>query len=349
MVSLNIFKNDAFTTIQLTQAVEKVPYLPLRLGKMGIFEQSPIRTKMAMVEERQGQLFIIPFSKRGSEGTQRTTEKRKMRAFEVPRIRVDDTIYAEELIGIREFGTESELMQVQTEVARRFDGPTGLKNLVNITKEYHRIAAIQGLLLDADGTVMYNWFDEFQVTQPTEVAFNLSAGTVGGTSGLRTLINDSILRPMQRAAQGAWIDDYTQAAALVGDSFYDQLTSHPEVRETYRNWVAAAELRKNVGEAFGVFNYGGIDWYNYRGTDDNSTIKITTTTAKFFPVNAPGVFKEILSPGESFEDLQTPGRDVYARVIPDLQRNEWAKIELSSYPLHICTRPGMLFSGRAGT
>ena len=44
------------------------------------------------------------------------------------------------------------------------------------------------------------------------------------------------------------------------------------------------------------------------------------------------------------EDIRRSG----ATIIPDLLRNEWVKPEVSSYPLHICTRPEVLFSGRAG-
>ena len=40
---------------------------------------------------------------------------------------------------------------------------------------------------------------------------------------------------------------------------------------------------------------------------------------------------------------------VQLRVVPimDRDRNEWWKMEVSSYPLHICTRPEVLLSGRS--
>src|SRR5579872_3225781 len=167
-VSLDVFDTDPFKTIQLTQAVEKVPFLPQGLGGLGIFEDDPIYVETAVVEERDGQLALIPFSERGTDGLQRTTELRKARAFKVPRLRHEDTVYARELANIREFGTESVLMQVMTEVARRFAGPTGLLRNIEYTWEYHRLAAIQGLLLNSDGSTLYNWFNEFGVTQPTE-------------------------------------------------------------------------------------------------------------------------------------------------------------------------------------
>ena len=269
MASLDIFNQDPFTTIQLTTAVERVPYLPQGIDELNLFEPKPIRTKVAMVEQRQGQLVVLPFIDRGAPRTQRTTELRSARHFLVPRIGMIDTIYAEEIATIREFGSETELMQVQKELGRRLVGPTGLRSNINYTLEYHKLAAIQGLLLDADGSVRFNWFNEFEIIQPTEVVFNFanlqSQYISSGIAALRPLCNQ-IIRNMKRAAQGAWLEGRTRAAALCGDAFFDNLISNPEVRSTYLNWRQAEELRSNL--AFEVFNWGGIDWINYRGSDD---------------------------------------------------------------------------------
>lgn len=342
MVSMDVFHQDPFTTIQLTQAVERNPFQPTGLGELGIFEVDPIRTKAMMVEQRQGKLYLIPFSQRGEEGTQRTTEKRIARYFDVPRIMTSDTIMADELQSIRAFGTESELMQLEAEVARRLSGPTGLLRQIEYTKEYHRLAAVQGLLLDADSSVKYNWFDEFQITQPTEVAFALAANT---PNSLRPICN-TLIREMVRAAQGAFLPT-TKVYALCGDEFYDAFVNHSDVIRTFTNWSDAREIRGgNTGGAFTTFEFGNINWINYRGSDDNSTIAIPTDKAKFFPVGAPGVFRVAQAPAESFEWVNTPGKDVYVQPIMDRDRNSWWKMEASSYPLHICTRPELLIGGR---
>jgi hypothetical protein len=75
------------------------------------------------------------------------------------------------------------------------------------------------------------------------------------------------------------------------------------------------------------------------------SIGIPANKARFFPKGAPGVFQRGLSPSDSFEFVNTLGKPEYARIIPDRDRDEWVKIELSSYPLHICTRPDVLFEG----
>ncbi|MEX3635961.1 major capsid protein [Paraburkholderia sp. BR14320] len=343
MASLDIFNQDPFTTITLTAAVDKYPYQPLALGEMNIFDDDPIRTTALVVEQRQGQLIVVPFSERGEAGQQRVTEKRAARYFDVPRLRHADTIYANELQNIRQFGTETELMQVQSEVARRLAGPTGLLKNIEYTWEFQRLAAVQGLFTDHDGTIKYNWFQEFGITQAAEYAFNLSAGTA---NTLRPLCNQ-ITRAMARKAQGAFTPS-TKVIGLAGDAFYDAFVNHPDVIRTFVNWSDASEIRGgNSGGAFSLFEFGGIRWLNYRGSDDNTTIKIPDDKVKFFPLNAPGIFRRALAPGESFQWVNTPGKPIYVVPIMDRDRNEWWKMEVSSYPLHICTRPEVLLSGRA--
>lgn len=344
MATLDIFHGDAFTTLQLTAAVEKVPFQPSVILDLDIFTPMPIRTKALAVEERTGVLTLIPTTPRGSPPPQRTQERRKMRYFDVPRIAKEDTLYADEIQSIREFGQESELMQVQMEVARRLSGPTGLIADVGYTWENMALGAIGGILLDADASPLYNWFDEFEIAQPAEVAFDLNnASPVAGALVLKCT---AVVRGIMRAAQGAATMS-TEIYAMCGDAFWDALVNHPDVRTTFLNWQAAEDLRN--GRAFQSMRFGGINWFNYRGSDDGTTVGVGTAKVKFFPVKAPGVFQVAYSPAETFEWVNTPGKPIYVVPIIDKDRNMWWKQEVYSYPLFICTRPGVLWSGRQGT
>ena len=105
--------------------------------------------------------------------------------------------------------------------------------------------------------------------------------------------------------------------------------------------------RNGQGAAFDTFNFAGIGWFNYRGSDDTTTIAVPTDKVKFFPKGAPGIFRRGLAPGESFEWVNTPGKPMYVIPIPDRDRNAFWKMEVYSYPLRFCTRPEVLMSGRA--
>jgi len=338
---IDVFRQDAFSMLSMTAAVERNPHIPTGIGALNIFDPMPVRTPTVAVEERDGVLSLIPTSPRGGPGAQRTTEQRKMRNFNVPRLRQEDTIYASEIAGIRAFGEETEVMAAQSEVARRLYGSTGLLSNIEYTKEYMRLGAIQGILLDATGSTIYDFFTEFDRAAAAEVDFDLD--NASPTPGALRNACTAIVRAMQRASGGAFLPT-TRVHALCGDTFYDQLINHVDVRDTYKNWEAAADLRKDG--AFRTFTFGGIDWTNYRGSDDGSTIAIATTKAKFFPVGAPGVFQEVMAPHEAFDFVNTPGKPVYVRTIFDRDRDEWVKIEASAYPLFICTRPDVLRSAR---
>lgn len=337
MPTMDIFNADAFSTFSMLEAVEKVPFQPNLLGSLGIFEDEPIRTEAIGIEERAGVLSLIQTSQRGAPLGQRDTEKRKLRDFRTSRIAKSSTIYAHEVQNIRAMGNETELMSVQGEVARRLAGPTGLMRDVELTHENMRLGAIQGIVTDADDSVIYNWYDEFDVAQPTEIDFDLDAASPA--SGVIRGKCSTVVRQMMRAAGGAFLPS-TRVMGLCGDTFWDQLTGHSEVRQTYLNTMEAKELR--AGNAFESFSYGGITWVNYRGTDDASTVAVTATQAKFFPVGAPGVFKVAWSPLESMEMANTLGMPVYPVIVRDLERDFWVKVEAYSYPLFVCTRPLML-------
>ncbi|MGR8932656.1 MAG: major capsid protein, partial [Gammaproteobacteria bacterium] len=251
-----------------------------------------------------------------------------------------DRVMASELAGIRAFGTESELMQVLAEVARRLMGPAGLESKVELTLENMRLGAIQGIVLDADASVIIDWYSEFGVAQPAEINFDL-ANASPASGSVRKLCNQ-VVRAVMKAGKGVFTPA-TRVHALCGDAFWDDLTAHSEVRQTYLNTQEAAGLRN--GNAYEMFNYGGITWENYRGTDDGS-VGIGTDKAKFFPVNAPGAFLEVFSPGERFEHIGQLGERLYPMIVPDRDRDMWADIEVYSYPLHVCTRPLMLQRAR---
>lgn len=340
MATMDVFKGDAFSMMSLLQAIENAEYTPQFLGSLGIFEDAPQRTRVVTVESRDNELALIQTSPIGAPPAQRekTSDKRKLRNFNTVRLAKSATIYADEIQGIRQFGSESELQQVQVEVSRRINQ---LQSDMELTWEKHRLGAVQGILLDADDTEIYDFFDEFDVAQPTEVTFDFSALNAGE---VRAKIESEIVRPMIRASKGA-ITTGSRIQALVGDQFWDEFVNHEEVRTTYLNYTAASELRNAT--AFSSFRYAGVDWVNYRGTDDNSTVAIPTDKVKLFPVNAPGLFKRALAPGEFMDVVNTSGVPVLPLVLPDPSgRNAFVTVELYSYPLHICTRPQVLFRAK---
>lgn len=350
MLTMDVFKQDAFSAITLIEAVEAVPFKPKFLTSLGLFDDQPVRTISVAVERRDGVLNLIQTTPRGAPLSQRTTEKRVVRNLNTVRIAKQDRMMADEIQGVRAFGSTTELQTLQNEIMRRLAGPAGLMREVEMTWEFHALNAVQGILLDADGSTIYNLFTEFGVSQPAEVAMDfdganaLSSGYAPGL--LRAFIMAQIVRPMLQAAKMG-DDPSVEIWALCGHAFYDKITNHGETRQSYLAQVEAKDLRK--GNAFEVFNFAGINWVDYRGTDDSdATVGVNTDKAKFFLRGAPGLFKRGLAPAEFFNTVNTLGRPLYPLIVVDKDRQAWADIELYSYPLYICTRPETLFRARRG-
>lgn len=342
MLTMDVFTQDAFSAIEMTMAVDRAGYVPTTLQTIpGLVVPVSVSTPHVAIEARGNAPALIKTSSRGAPPSQKGGEKRDVRDFRTVRWDRSSRITAEELQGIRAFGSTTELKSLQTEVARR---TMRIKQDFALTKEFWLLSLVQGYTYDADGSLIYDWAAQFGQTRQAEVGFDLTAASPASGAVRQKCAN--VRRTITRALQGlggSGID----IVALCGDNFYDKLTSHPEVVQTFTNWSAAADLRNDLGNAWRAFRYGDINFVNYRGTDDNTTVAIGTDAAKIFPTNA-GIFQWVNAPAEKFEFINTPGLDLYAWVVPDRDRDMWVDIEYYSYPLGVCVQPSALMSAHTG-
>lgn len=338
MASMDVFKTSAFTMTSLTGTVEKMDYKPMTLGELNLFEPQPVRTREVWIERRDYTLSLIPTSPIAGPPEELNKDKRDAIPFKTTRLAKAFTLYAEEVQGIRAFGSETEMMQVQTEYLRHLGR---IRDDMELTHEYHRLGALQGMLLDSDGTsVIYDYFSELNVSVPAEIDFALDTSSTNVRQKCKDLV-----RAMARSARGAFTPG-TTIHALCGDSFYDKFTNHGNVEKYFLSWQGADALRASTG-AFGTFFFEGVYWHNYRGTDDESTVAIGSTKAKFFPVGARDVFKVGYAPAEFGPYVNTLGSTTpYAINILDRDREAWTRGELYHYPLYICQRPDILRTGK---
>lgn len=328
MPSMDIFNSDAFNMVSLTHAINHAPYVPNFLGSLGLFEAKPVMTEVVAIENRNSVLSLIQTSPRGTAPESRVEDRRAIRDVRTVRIAKDDTIYASQIQNLRAFGSESELATVAGEWARR----TGsLARDVELTWEHQRLGAVQGIVTDADGSVLFDWYDLWGVTQPAEIDFELDDDTTDVRAKCA-----SVVRATNRAAGGS-VGMGVEIIALAGDQFWDTLVHHPDVRTTYLNQPEANRLRE--GTAFEQLRFGGISFINYRGTDDTSTVAIESTKCKFFPAGARDMFGVAFAPGESLDAVNTMGQPLYNLMVRDPERNFWVKSELYSYPLFMCLKP----------
>jgi len=141
---LDIFNDDAFSLTQLTTAINDLPHVPGRLGRLGLFSESGISTTTVSVEKVGLTLSLVPSAPRGSSGQVKGIDRRNLRNLSTVHLPQRDAINADALQNLRAFGTESEVTTVQTVVNQKL---AKMKRDNDVTIEWQRMGAVKGQVL----------------------------------------------------------------------------------------------------------------------------------------------------------------------------------------------------------
>lgn len=341
MAGMDVFEQKAFTLVEMSDAFKESEYLPQELN--GDFEIRSVSTEKVAIERKKNVLTLIPTSERGSPLDEKTGEKRDIRDFRTARLAKGSTIHATEIANVRAFGSMTEAEQIGNLVDERV---MELDDDLELSFEKCRLGAIQGKMINpATGETIYDWFAEWNVTKPATINFDLDAASPA--SGALMKKCTAMVRAIIKESKGA-VTPGTQIKAKVGSAFWDSLVSHPDVEKTYLNWQAAQDLRGDLQQPFGSFKFGGINWSEYRGTDDDTKVAIAPDNAHFYPVGVKGNLVHAQSPSdEHMEFVNTPGMRKYALLEQDPATNKkWVRPEIYAYPLFYVSRPLTLRSGK---
>ena len=341
MIGMDIFDDRAFSAIEMTMAIDRVGFVPGYLSRLsGLLQDIPVRTTKVMIDSRENVPRIVPFSERGAPIPNRTRSRANVRDFRTSRIAEKATVHAHELLDLRAFGRDSVLASVQEEVALR---QALVRKDMELTHEYHLLNVVQGYQLDADGSQMYDWYNEWGANPAPTVFFDLLASSPADDHLWNRCVG--VNRGIARELEKLGIINPPQVQALCGDAFFDKTVRHPNVTKLYEGHAAFLRFQNIEGRTWRSFEYGDIMFHNYRGTQ-NGEVAIGTNDVKFFPTGV-GIFQRALSPGEKLEFHGTLGREVYAdtKIDPD---GEWVDFRLRTYPLYVCTVPQALRQGSLG-
>jgi hypothetical protein len=323
MADIAIFDDEAFSVTSLTAALNDQPYLPGRISSLGLFREEGVTTLTVQIEKDGDTLALVPAGERGSSGLVVGASKRMLIPFNTVHLPERFTIKADEIQGIRAFGTRTELQAVQDVVNSRL---AKARRQLDATHEFQRMGALNGLVLDADGkTPLLNLYDRFGVERQT-----LSMGLSDQNTKLRVKCVEAL--DMQEDALGSITS--SGARAFCGKNFWSKLIVHKSVEDTYLNSQQAAALR---GDARESFEFGGITWERYRGKVAGISF-VHDDKAHLVPEGVPDLYISAFAPADYMETVNTQGIPYYSKMEP-LPFNKGIAGEAQSNPLHICTRP----------
>lgn len=318
-----MLNDDGFTLAEMTAAINELPHLPSMLGDDGLFEYAGVSSLVVNVEKQGQTLSLVSSKPRGGVGGEVGRTNRNLRPFNLVHLPLDDRIMADEVQGVRDFGSDgsatplekrrNEVMQLGV---RRFD----------FTMEYHRVGCLKGQVLDADGvTVLHDMFTEFGVSQNT-MDFELDQTTTEVRSKC-----DTALDSLEDELGGT---PFTDVVAYCGRTFWKSLITHKSVKETFLAQVQASQLRADPRMEL---DFGGIRWKKYRGAANGSQM-IGANDAYIVPRGVPGLLLGRFGPADYNDTVNTIGLPLYAKGIPMRNDKGW-DIEMQSNPIHLLTRP----------
>jgi hypothetical protein len=330
---LNPFATDAFEMAALTAAINKIPNTYGRVEQLGLMTPQGVRTRTMIIEEMSGVLNLLPTQPVGAPGTQGTVGKRKVRSFVIPHIPHDDAVLPEEVQGIRAFGSETETDALANLLALKLQN---MRNKHAITLEYLRMGALKGVILDADGSTLYNLYTEFGIAAKT-VSFALANAA---TEVLLKVLE--VKRHIEDNLKGEFM---TGIMCLCSQGFYDAFTTHAKVKEAFMYFQRNQQLGNDYRTGF---TFGGISFEEYRGqaTDAAGTVRkfVADDEAHFFPIGTANTFRTYFAPADFNETANTLGLPLYAKQEPR-KFGRGTDLHTQSNPLPICLRPEVLVKG----
>jgi len=336
---MNPFTATGFDIAAMTAAITKLPNLYNRVT--GMFPEQPINTTTVMIEQSNGTLNIVRSRERGAPADKLIADKRALRSLVIPHIPVADVVLPHEIQNVRAFGSESALETQASVLARKLKK---MKNTIDQTREFLAVGALKGIILDADGSTLYNLFTEFGITSasnPGDVGKYLSLDFVldSDTTDVRAKCI-AVKRHIEKNLRG---ERMTGVRCLCSSTFYDAFVGHPEVVEAFRYWQNNGQ---NLSDDYrSGFRFGGITFeeYNASWTDKDGNVRSAIATNKgiCFPEGTGNTFETVVAPGNFLEAANTMGMPYYARQ-QEKPMGQGLDLWAEANVLPICKRPEVL-------
>jgi len=327
LLALGVLGFDA-----LNAYINNLPRIVTRLGDMRLFqEEGLVGTTIVKIGIENNKLVLVPNVPRGAPGQPKGLDRGKVKLLETTHLPQRSTVMADQLLGVWDPVNDPEGNNVAAVVNRL---QALHKRDLDYTIEYHRLGALQGKLLDADGSLIVDFYDEFDVKQII-VGMELNKSD----TKVRTKAV-SIKRAIEEKLGGV---PYTGVHVLCSAGFFDSLVDHPDVEEAYKRWQDGAALRTDLRKGF-VF--GDVVFEELPGSTGGK-LAIPDGEAIAFPLGVPDMFLTRFAPADYLETVRGVGLPYYSKTAK-LRMDKGIELESQSNPLNINTRPDAVIRLKAG-
>ena len=286
-----------FNVTELSAAISN---LPTRIGNPSdaeLFRNIPGTTNVFSMEFYEESGILVPTTEWGGVAPKNSSGKRTAKSWTIPHMPLEDVVKASDVIGVRAFGSTA----AETVQGKVLDKLQAMKNKVDATLAYRRSKAKQGIIVDADGSTILNYFTEFGLSQQV-VYFDLGTATTNIAAKCQDVID--------QIEDGLGQEVYSSIEVEVDRAFYDALTAHKNVREVYLGW-SSAESKLGRSNTSG-FEFGGLKFIVNR-QKVGVTPLVAASTGHAYPRGTQDVFLNGLAPADFNETVNTLALPYYAK------------------------------------
>ena len=323
---------NEFEIETLTAAINALPFVPGQVGALNIFDEEGVSTTSVKVEELDGKLDIIEPTERGAPGNTLDDEERKMVTFEIDHFEINDSVNADEIQGVRAFGSDDDLevMQNRIDTKQRRHARS-----MDATLEHQRVGACKGIVLSGKGKVLHNLYDRFGLAVPAPIQLGIDAQV----TGIAGMVKKEVVYRIEDDLDEA----YDHIHAMCGRDFHDLMWEQKEVRETYLADNQGYQLRDGAPDVYRV----GKVWFERYRTGKKATKAngdaafIADNEARVFPVGVPDLFITRFGPGDWNGLPNTIGLPRYTRM-KEMYNDKGHHLDSQMNAISLCTRPGVL-------
>lgn len=327
---LDIWEGDGFSIESLTAAINMEPYRPGQVSASGLFSEEGVTTTRISIEERNGKLGLVEPSQRGGDGETTGDEDRRLVPFDIQHYQRNDSVLADEVQGVRAFGTTDQLETVRERVERK---AVRHAQDLTMTLEHQRVGAIKGIVTSKSGATLHDLYSRFGLAVPGAVSLELDVDATNVASVFQDVIY---------AIEDALDEPYSGIHVFTGRSFHKSLWTHKSVRDTFLYNAGAAVLRNDVPD---TFQFAGATWERYRtgakATTDFGAPYIAADEARVVIKGVPDLFITRFAPADYEETVNTIGLPFYAKQYPK-PNGKGRNLEVQMNAISLCTRPGVL-------
>lgn len=325
MATFDIFNDDAFSVSTLSQTITDVPEIPTQLGDKGIFNEYGINTTVMMIERQGSSLKLIPSAPRGGVREPIALGPRKLIPLQAIHLPASWSVLADEVQGIRSFGSETEVDQLSKLIARKL---AVVRGSMDLTHEYQRVGALKGVVLDADGTTeLLDIYDAFGMVQETQF-WNVAVAANGDPKA-----SCIALKQLMKTKLGG--RSFRKVRVICSLGFFNKLVGADKMVKAWELWNNGLFLRTD--QTTSDFEFADVVFEIYSGGLSNGDF-IEDGYAYAYPEGVPGMFQSAFAPGDYMETVNTIGLPFYAKQ-ERMPMDKGVMGEAQSNPLHFNSLP----------